>query len=253
MMPDTNFYHTKFPFLANALEGAMVEYIEKKSKKKGILSSIFGPSKEEKALECVRATNMIAILKYLKRGLRKTENDPLNVEDKAILILTYLVWHSKQKLVDIVLPRIIGIPKYPTGHFSNGLYHDALDASLGNKAFQDPREVICYQINKMICINQDPIGAVRHILAIDIVKSGVMTKYVSNKINTQAVDLLLNGKSWSCLLIVPLTIACIWTLRKESVFASLPRDIFIKITKLVISNLKCDLFRQIEEVIPNSR
>lgn len=222
MTLNTSIYHTKISALADCLESAMEEYFNTNTTR-GSLSSIFGPSKQKKAAECVRAAKMITILQYLKRGLRTCdEAAPLSLEAKAILMLAYdLLDPKSKKIYNVLLSKII-------------------DRSAGAgglaKCFNLDAPIGSYQLGRSLT-NHKNRCAIRYILYCDLRRSGIIRSY--HIISTPAIDLLLNGKFCSDILKVPVTLACIWKYRKnETVFVHLNGDVFRIIMRLVVDNLK---------------
>lgn len=219
-----SYYYTNFYKLAETLSNVF-------------WSSLYHPGTTfENEQERYRAENIRDIAKLLFRPSHYERKFGPFEEDKAIMLLALsLVTCSSSKLAQIALPRMMKI--YPPDLTRPQFIHPVC---IGKKVFAADVLLRC-KLTKILPTWTELDLAVAYILRKDLKKCGF------TEVNTDAIDSIIAAKPSNSLLRAPDTLRCIWSRRKESPFARLPRDVAKIIIGLVSDALHESLIKQIQD------
>jgi hypothetical protein len=219
-----SYYYTKFYKLAQTLTSVF-------------WSSLYHPGTTfENEQERYRAENIRDMGKLLFRPKHRERTFGPLEEDKAIMLLALsLVTCPSSKLAQIALPRMIEI--YPPDRTLPQFTHPI---GLGKKVFEADVPLRCH-LTQILPTWTELDLAVACIITKDLEKCGF------TEINTRAIDSIVAANPSNSLARAPHTLRCIWSLKKESPFAKLPRDIAKVIIRIVVDTLPESLIKQIQD------
>ncbi len=232
-----HFYHTKFPVLATAI----VETMEENIKDRAEWSLLDSRTPQAQNFERIRSRSntMIAMVRILKGGLRKTELEAIHNEDRALLLLGLATTeHMGEKVKNRILPKMI----------------DIMDNFLGNKVFQDepPNNPVDTLLNGGESHFRAEF-AVNWILFHDLKKFQIIRLqdgYLLGTFRTKAFNALLHDSEFAKELKAPLILLGLKRFRQIPCLQRQCKDVVRIIASMVLRDLRIQLVERIHDLIP---